>query len=64
MYREVLAWKGAIFARQQRLRTERRDRVLAALFEELRTTTRELASQALRLHSPQEGSAWKDKLTR
>jgi CHAT domain-containing protein len=51
-YRHVLAWKGAIFARQRRLRLLRQSPDLAADFDRLEHTTSHLARLALAESAP------------
>src|SRR5205823_4916569 len=53
-YRPVLAWKGAVFVRQQRLRLERQSPALAADVARLRQMAGRLAALVLSAPAPQQ----------
>jgi CHAT domain-containing protein len=61
-YRHLLAWKGAVFARQQRLRLERQLPERAADFVRLQHTTSQLARLALAVPPPQQREAYRRQL--
>jgi CHAT domain-containing protein len=61
-YRHLLAWKGAVFARQHRLRLERQHPELAADFARLQNTTSQLAQLALAVPQPQQREAYRRQL--
>jgi len=58
-YGPVLSWKGAVTARQQRLRLERRDPELAA---ELSSVCSRLATLAFGRHDPQQRDAYQKRI--
>jgi tetratricopeptide (TPR) repeat protein len=61
-YQYVLAWKGAVFARQQRLRLERKNPDLAEGLASLRRTAAQLASLAFAVPQQQERAAWQRRM--
>jgi hypothetical protein len=61
-YRQLLAWKGAVFARQQRLRLKRQQPEWAANFARLQNTTSRLARLALAVPPPQQREAYRRQL--
>jgi CHAT domain-containing protein/Tfp pilus assembly protein PilF len=61
-YGHVLAWKGAVFARQQRVRWERQHPELAADFARLERTTSQLAQLALAAPASSQGEAYRRQL--
>jgi CHAT domain-containing protein/Tfp pilus assembly protein PilF len=61
-YRQVLAWKGAVFARQQRLRLQRQHPELAADFARLERTTSQLAQLALAAPAPSQREDYRHQL--
>jgi CHAT domain-containing protein/Tfp pilus assembly protein PilF len=58
-YRHLLAWKGAVFVRQRRLRLERQHPELAADFARLQHTTSQLARLALATPAPNQQQAYR-----
>ncbi|MFO0820718.1 MAG: CHAT domain-containing tetratricopeptide repeat protein [Pirellulales bacterium] len=58
-YDQVLAWKGAVFARQRRLRLARDQKELAPLFEQLQTVTGRLATMICALPAPEQRASWR-----
>jgi len=58
-YEPVLSWKGAVTARQQRLRLERRDPELAA---ELRSVSSRLAALAFAAPDPRQREAYQQQI--
>jgi CHAT domain-containing protein/tetratricopeptide (TPR) repeat protein len=69
-YAQALAWKGTVFARQQRLRLERSAPELSSLVDDLRVISRKLAGLSFAAPEPkthqqlQELSARKEKIER
>jgi CHAT domain-containing protein/Tfp pilus assembly protein PilF len=61
-YGHLLAWKGAVFARQQRLRLERQQPELAAEFARLQRTTGRLARLALAVPDPKQQETYRRQL--
>jgi CHAT domain-containing protein len=61
-YRHLLAWKGAVFARQRRLRAERQQPEWATDFARLQNTTSQLARLALAVPQPQQQEAYRRQL--
>jgi CHAT domain-containing protein len=61
-YAQMLVWKGAILARQQRIRLERQDPKSAPLVDEIRLTTGQLASLAFATPDPGKHEAWNRQL--
>lgn len=60
-YDQLLAWKGAVFARQSRLRMARDQTELAPLFEQLQTVTGRLATLTCALPAPDQRAAWREQ---
>ncbi|HLJ93426.1 MAG TPA: CHAT domain-containing tetratricopeptide repeat protein [Gemmataceae bacterium] len=63
-YQETLAWKGAIFSRQRRLRLAREtsDPELAKRFGDLQRTATQLAALAFQVPDPAKRDAWQKQL--
>src|SRR5262249_21708502 len=66
VYHEVLAWKGAVFARQQKIRLARTwpdtDPKVARLFTELDQVTSRLASLVFSIENLQVDPSWKHEI--
>ena len=61
-YRYVLAWKGAVFARQRRTLHGRDEPDAAPLYAEWQRTTHRLASLAFVVPEPKQQEAWRQQL--
>jgi tetratricopeptide (TPR) repeat protein/CHAT domain-containing protein len=62
VYRHVLAWKGAVFARQQWLRLERQQAGLAADFARLRAVSARLSNLSFASPDPKDQEAWRRRI--